>query len=726
MKRVNRRTFLKESGLWIAASLPLPWLLSQGISPLKSAVQAGLAAFAPLAPAAPTAYQLQTPHQALMMDLPDSLYGPRWTQLTGQGYRPIWLQGANNGSAVPTFSAIWVRDGVSPWWEWHNMTASDYQAMFNTYGSQGLRPISVSGYQDNFGTNLFAAIWAPSNGIGYTGIHNATSAGYQTFVNNSKNAGEIPQVVDGYAVGASPSATDDYISIWAFIPPVPWQARHGLTSSAYQAFFNTYAPQGYRVSCVSAYQINGTTYFAAYMVKDNITDWYAYHDYLPGDLFNQAVSKEQADYQPIVIEPYDTGSTRNFAGVWVKKARSWTATGAYNPNLASFDNAVQSFMQARAIPCGSLAVTQNSRLVYARGYRWDGYNVDPVNPDSLFRIASLTKPLTSMAVMRLVQEGSLHLTDHLTSLLSLPAPLDPRMNDITVLELLQHLGGWNRDTSDFDPMFADQTIAAAMGVPLPISQQNIIDYMTTQRMLDFTPGTLYDYSNYGYLLLGRIIEAVTGVSYASYMQSHVFTPLGISRITLGQSEFQFRKPGEVPYFTTDPSLYPNLRQPGAPVNVMAPYGNFNIENMDSHGGFLASAVDLARFATAFDSTGLYPVLTQSTINTIFAVPSVGISSGGSWYGCGWAVRDAGSGINTWHNGSLTGTYTLMVRRYDGLDWVVLFDQRDDPSDLSYDDIDGALHTAANAVTTWPTGDLFPQYGLLSRYNHPVFLPFTSK
>jgi CubicO group peptidase (beta-lactamase class C family) len=712
MKRINRRGFLKSSGVWVVSGLALPWLVKRA---------------APPRPAAPAVadYQLQTPHQVLQMDVSASTYSTRFSQLTSQGYRPIWLQGSTNGAGAATFSAIWVRDGAGPWFEWLNMTAADYQTNFTNYAAQGYRPISVSGYQ-NSEVNQFAAVWLHDPSVGYSGIHNATNAEYQTFVNNAIAAGEWPQVVDGYAVGSSPSASDDYISIWAHLPVTAAEARHGLTSAGYQSFFNTYAALGYHVTCVSAYEINGTTYFAAMMVKDSVNDWYGYHNYLPADLYTQAVSRVQSDYQPIVIEGYDTGSTRNFAGVWIKKARSWTATGAANPDLVSFDNAVQSFMQARNIPCGSLAVTKDSRLVYARGYRWDGYNVDPVKPDSVFRIASLTKPLTSMAVMRLVQEHTLHLTDHLTSLLSLPAPLDPRMNDITLLELLQHLGGWNRDTSGFDPMFADQTIAAALSVSLPISKQNIITYMTTQRMLDFTPGTLYDYSNYGYLLLGRIIEAVTGVPYATHMQNAVFTPLGISRIVQGASEFEYRKPGEVPYFVTDPSLSANMRHAGAPVNAMVPYGNFNIENMDSHGAFLASAVDLVRFTTAFDATGLYPVLTKSTIDKIFAVPSVGVSPDGSWYGCGWLVRPAGSGLNTWHNGSLPGTSTLMVRRSDGLDWAVLFDQRDDPSGLDYGDIDPALHTAADAVTHWPKGDLFPNYGLPSRYEHRTYLPITRK
>jgi CubicO group peptidase (beta-lactamase class C family) len=718
MTSFTRRTFLKGSSV-----LAVSWIVPQLIKP-RLAGPDTQSILTPQQPTAPTAYQLQTPHQVLEMDLSDSTFGARFTQLANQGYRPIWMQGSTNGAGAATHSAVWVRDGAGPWFEWHNMDANAYQTNFTDYANAGYRPISVTGYQ-NSGVNQFGAIWLYAPGVGYSGIHNATSAQYQTFVNNAISAGLWPQVVDGYAVGTNPSASDDYISIWAALPVTAAEARHGLTSAQYQSFFNTYAPLGYRVTCVSAYQINGTTYFAAIMVKDGITDSVANHDWLPGDLYTNAVNLEHQDYQPILIEGYDTGSTRNFAAVWIKKARTWTTTGTTNADLSSFDSAMQTFMQARNIPGGSLAVTKDSRLVYARGYRWDGYTVDAVQPDSLFRIASLTKPLTSMAIMRLVQEGTLHLSDHLTSLVSLLAPLDSRMNNITVLDLLQHMGGWNRDTTSFDPMFADQTIAAAQGVLLPISRQDIINYMTTKRNLDFAPGTLQNYSNYGYLLLGRIIEAVTGMAYGTYMQTHVFGPLGVSRIGLGRSEFEYRQSGEVTYFTTDPGLYANMRHAGAPANAMISYGNFNIENMDAHGGFLASAVDLACFATAFDATGLYPVLTQATIAQIFAVPSVGINPDGSWYGCGWAVRTAGSGLNTWHNGSLPGTSTLMVRRFDGLDWVVLFNQRDDPNDptgATYGDIDPALHAAADAVTHWPTGDLFPDYGLPSRYQRRVYLP----
>ena len=97
---------------------------------------------------------------------------------------------------------------------------------------------------------------------------------------------------------------------------------------------------------------------------------------------------------------------------------------------------------------------------------------------------------------------------------------------------------------------------------------------------------------------------------------------------------------------------------------------------------------------------------------------------GDWYyACGWDVRDWGDdGRNTWHSGSLDGTHTLMVMRWDGVNWCVLFNQRDDPSGLSYWDIDGLLHFAADAVTGWPDHDLFGIYLL----NEKTYLPIGLK
>lgn len=379
---------------------------------------------------------------------------------------------------------------------------------------------------------------------------------------------------------------------------------------------------------------------------------------------------------------------------------TWTMTGNALAGLGGFDDTVKSFMQARNIPCGQLAVVRNGKLVLSRGYTWSADTGLTTQPTSLFRIASLTKPVTATAVLRLVQDGKLKLTDRVATILGLSTAADSNLADATVLRVLQHLGGWDSQISP-DPMFLDATIAGELHVPLPISQADIMRYVSA-RKLDHKPGEQYAYSNYGFMLLGRVIEKVSGQSYATYVQSKVLTPRNITRMRQGHT--LVAASGEVPYYSiySDKTVFDNSGK-----IVPYPYGAFNLENMDSHGGWLATAMDLTRFAGIYDGGS---VLSSASIATAFAEPETKINSDGWYYGCGWLVRPVGGGqLNTWHDGSLAGTFTLLVRRYDGLSWAVLFDQRQEGDAPSYSDIDPALHNAANAVQTWPTGDLTSTY-----------------
>ncbi|MGW0586636.1 serine hydrolase domain-containing protein [Streptosporangium sp. NPDC002607] len=381
----------------------------------------------------------------------------------------------------------------------------------------------------------------------------------------------------------------------------------------------------------------------------------------------------------------------------------WTVTGKSTSGLASFDSTLKSFMQARAIPHASLAVVRKGKLMLARGYNWTADTTFQAGPTSLFRVASLSKPVTATAVTKLVQDGKLSLSARVAPLLGLSTAADARLGAVTVLHLLQHLGGWDSAISS-DPMFQDRAVAKLLGVSLPVSQANVIEW-SSRRPLDHAPGTRYAYSNYGYLLLEKIIEKVSGLSYADYVQQKVLGAVKIKRMALGRSAKSQRRSTEAPYFSGKTGA--TVLDTSGTV-VPAPYGSFNIENMAAHGGWLSSAVDLAKFSTIFDGAG---PLTAASITRTFAKPSIGVNADGWYYGLGWQVRPVTGGMNTWHTGSLPGTSTLMVRRYDGLSWVVLFDQRDDPSGLGYGDIDSLLHKAANAVTTWPTTNLFSTYGL---------------
>ena len=157
--------------------------------------------------------------------------------------------------------------------------------------------------------------------------------------------------------------------------------------------------------------------------------------------------------------------------------------------------------------------------------------------DSLFRIASISKSFTAVAVLKLVEEGKLSLDAKAFPLLGIQPAVqsfvdpEPRLRQITVRQLLQHTGGWDRDQS-FDPMFRSERIARANLTPPPASSVAVIRYMLS-RQLDFDPGARHAYSNFGYCVLGRLIEKVTGQKYEAYVREKILAPIGIAVRIIG-------------------------------------------------------------------------------------------------------------------------------------------------------------------------------------------------
>jgi len=397
------------------------------------------------------------------------------------------------------------------------------------------------------------------------------------------------------------------------------------------------------------------------------------------------------------------------------------SSAAVDHPLASFDQEMEQYMRARSVPGGALAVVKDRKLVYAHGYGLaDREKQTPVKADSLFRIASISKPITAVAVLQLVERDKLRLQDRAFDLVKLSAVIpegkkaDPRLATITVRQLLQHSGGWDRDQS-YDAMFRPVQIAKAVGVPSPAGPDAVIRYMLGQP-LDFAPGTKYSYSNLGYCILGRIIEKVSGMGYEAYVRKHVLAPAGITNMRIGATLESGRLPNEVKYYSPSDSrgrsVFANV-----PGEVPVCYGTFNLEAMDAHGAWVASAVDLAKFAAALDDPEHSPLLKPESFRLMYGrpAPPLGLKEDGSpaevFYGMGWQVRPVGDTgkANYWHGGSLPGTWTLLVRRWDGMSWAALFNQRSESRRSTDGEIDPALHRAARAVNQWPTQDLFPRY-----------------
>ncbi len=391
------------------------------------------------------------------------------------------------------------------------------------------------------------------------------------------------------------------------------------------------------------------------------------------------------------------------------------ATGIDQPELASFDALMRDFMHAHKPVGAALAVSKDGRLVYARGFGLADRDARrPVEPASLFRIASISKPLTSAAILQLVERKSLSLTAKLCRVLGLGNTKDLRWQQITIDQLLHHTGGWDRDKS-FDPMFRSLKIAKRFKKTPPAMPEDIIRYMTATP-LDFDPGSRYAYSNFGYSLLGRVIERVSRMRYGEYVRRHLLAPLGVRQSQLGATLVERRRPSEVRYYDLKGRTGTTVMDASGR-QVPLPYGCWCLEAMDSHGGWIASAVDLVRFASALDLPERCRILTPASIETLFARPEgpAGYKPDdepkAAYYGCGWQVRAAGhGGHNTWHTGALDGTSTLLVRRHDRIDWAVLFNCREsaDGKNLA-GEIDPLVHAAADQVTHWPTNDQFAKW-----------------
>ena len=395
------------------------------------------------------------------------------------------------------------------------------------------------------------------------------------------------------------------------------------------------------------------------------------------------------------------------------------AVGDTSPALAPLDRWMQGFMTKYAVPGGQFAVTRRGKLVYERGFGFaDRDSQEPVALSSLFRIASISKPITAVAILRLLQAQKLKLDDKVVDILKVEPHLaadampDERWNSVTIAHCLTHTGGWNRDKS-YDPMFAYDRISKALETKV-VGPVEIIRYMRGQP-LDTTPGEKYAYSNFGYCLLGRVIETLSGESYEAFVKREVFAPLGITAPRIGGSLESERAENEVRYYTclTD-KIRPVVGEHAGDAEHAVPvqYGGWNHAALDAHGGWIASAADLALFAAAFDrqlASGGKQLLSSETVEQMFAAHALIRPANAEknqselHYGFGWLRWNAGDGRRVHsHNGALPCTAAALIKLPDDLNLAVVFNLGQvKPGEFIARKMDSELVALAKQVEHWP-------------------------
>ena len=386
------------------------------------------------------------------------------------------------------------------------------------------------------------------------------------------------------------------------------------------------------------------------------------------------------------------------------------------PELSAFDELVTATMQKWSLPGGQLAIAYEGRLVYNRGFGFasveDG---EATTPDHLFRIASTTKPITSVAILKLVDAGQLTLDTPVFPLLALEgpanAPYDARLDSITVEQLLVHSGGWN-SAAGYDPQYLPWPLLAShvLSAENPAEAETIVRFMLSQP-LDFDPGTASAYSNFGFNVLGRVIEHVSGKSYEEYVTADVLAPAGVTTMSLGGTTLAERKVDEVRYYSPS-SLEPRASvYPGAGF-VPFGYGGYYMPSLDSHGGLIGSAENLVQFALAVDGQRGDALLSADSVTAMETTerpPSAATGAGNAEtsLGLGFNSRAVDGGYEWSHAGALEGSNcSWLVRQPNGTAIACVFNTLPEDYGTFFGETIPAMLQLLAETTTWPETDQF--------------------
>jgi CubicO group peptidase (beta-lactamase class C family) len=366
------------------------------------------------------------------------------------------------------------------------------------------------------------------------------------------------------------------------------------------------------------------------------------------------------------------------------------------------ESGLSSLLRKYNIKGASVAVAKEGKLVFAKGIGYaDAETREPVEPRHMFRVASVSKLITAIAIMKMNETDLLDLNDRVfghEGILNDPVYLnyrDPRVENITVWHLLDHSAGWNRRYGDH--MFMPHFIAREIEAELPVRSSDIIRF-ALQRRLHFTPGSGSSYSNLGYAILGEIIEKISGLTYEDYVREAILYPLDILDMRIGKNLETDRTENEVKYYEQSNALKTNSIY-NADEMVPYSYGGNDIETLGAAGGWIASSAELLKLVVAIDNeNGANKILSDKSIDLMTGMK---FSDGNT---IGWAGTDRRG--NWWRTGTFSGTSAQVMRQNNGLSWTVLLNSSTFRGTNLSREINNIVKTALNRVENWPEHDLF--------------------
>jgi CubicO group peptidase (beta-lactamase class C family) len=310
-------------------------------------------------------------------------------------------------------------------------------------------------------------------------------------------------------------------------------------------------------------------------------------------------------------------------------------------NADEVDDYIRTSIARQHIPGLSLVVIRDGQIVKAKGYGLASVELKaPARPETVYELASATKPLVAAAIMLLVQDGKVNLVDEVSKYLE---QTPDTWKGVTVRHLLTHTSGIKDYLGDLRHDFPYQTPA------------DEIAKLAMASPLNFAPGSKWSYSNTGYVLLGMIVQKASGKSYDAYLDQKVFKILGMTA-TRHDNEDEIIPGRSVGY---------RWYGPGGLRNV-----DYLKYLMTNHGdrGILSTALDLAKWDATLSTDRL---LTSSSKEAMWA--PVKLNDGSTFgYGLGWFLGRVNGHRHIYHPGEAPGTATI-ISRYpdDGITVILL-------------------------------------------------------
>lgn len=382
-----------------------------------------------------------------------------------------------------------------------------------------------------------------------------------------------------------------------------------------------------------------------------------------------------------------------------------TAKLIKSQNTAFIDERIEKFRSQHLLKGMAVAIVKDEKLVFAKGYGFaDVEDTIPAGPNQLFRLASVSKLITAVGIMKLVENSKISLDSKVFGKYGILNDekflqiKDKRIEKITVRNLLNHSGGWTQRYGDL--AFLPKVVAKGVGETLPVSVDSYIKFVTTHR-LHFEPGTTSAYSNLGYIILGKVISQVSGMDYEAYIKQNVLAPAGITDMQLGGSFYEDKLPNEVRYYQPE-DAQPEESFDGSGRLLPKTYGGNDMKVLGAAGGWIASAIDLMKLVVVIDQNPkVKDILSEESINQMTMV------NPGKLDPLGW--RKTSSSGEWWRTGTLPGTSALVKRQPDGLSWVILSNTSTYKGPHLALEMDRIMAQVLAKADGWPDYNLFSFY-----------------